>query len=58
MNAPVDHLNSVTITSVRFRNFKGLESYSIAFEHMNILVGPNNAGSLQSLGRFESLLLA
>jgi energy-coupling factor transporter ATP-binding protein EcfA2 len=46
----------VTITSVEFRNFKALEHYSVKFQHMNILVGPNNCGKSTVLGAFRALV--
>ena len=35
------------ITSVKFSNFKALRNYSVSLQRMNVLVGPNNSGSLQ-----------
>ena len=43
------------ITSVRFRNFKGLRDFSVSLRSMNILVGPNNSGKSTVLGAFRLL---
>ncbi len=43
------------ITSVRFKNFKGLKQCSVSLEEMNILVGPNNAGKSTVLSAFRLL---
>jgi len=45
----------VTITSVRFRNFKAFKDFSVSIEHMNILVGPNNSGKSTVIGAFRAL---
>lgn len=37
-------LSKVSITSVKFINFKALGDYSISMSDINILVGPNNSG--------------
>jgi hypothetical protein len=46
---------AVTITSAEFRNFKALEQYSVRFQHLNILVGPNNSGKSTVLSAFRVL---
>jgi energy-coupling factor transporter ATP-binding protein EcfA2 len=33
-----------TIRSIDFQNFKALRAFHVGLEHLNILVGPNNAG--------------
>jgi energy-coupling factor transporter ATP-binding protein EcfA2 len=45
----------VTVASVQFRNFKALSHYSVALEHMNILVGPNNCGKSTIIDAFRAL---
>jgi energy-coupling factor transporter ATP-binding protein EcfA2 len=47
----------VAITSVRFRNYKSLEDYSLSLGSFNVLVGPNNAGKSTILGAFRLLAL-
>ncbi|WNR45147.1 ATP-dependent nuclease [Paenibacillus roseipurpureus] len=47
--------NKVSIATVDFKNFKALRNFSIRLEHMNILVGPNNAGKSTSLSAFRAL---
>lgn len=37
-------MSKVSITSVKFINFKALGDYSISMSDINILVGPNNSG--------------
>ena len=44
-----------SITSVRFRNFKAFEDFSISLDRMNILVGPNNSGKSTVIGAFRVL---
>ncbi|MCE2451647.1 MAG: AAA family ATPase [Nitrospinae bacterium] len=43
------------ITSVKFRNFKALQNYSVTMRRMNILVGPNNSGKSTVLSAFRLL---
>lgn len=45
----------MSITSIRFRNFKALKEYSVSLQHMNILVGPNNSGKSTILSAFRVL---
>ena len=42
-------------TSVSFYRYKGFRQYSIALQHFNILVGPNNCGKSTILGAFRIL---
>ena len=46
---------SVTITRVRFRNYKVLRNFSVTLGRANILVGANNAGKSTLLGAFRVL---
>lgn len=48
----------VTITSVHFRFFKAFSDFSVSFEPMNILVGPNNSGKSTIIGVFRVLATA
>ena len=43
------------ISSVRFRNFKALRDFSVSFEKVNVLVGPNNSGKSTILSAFRAL---
>lgn len=43
------------ITSVKFKNFKALQDYSISLQRMNVLVGPNNSGKSTVLSAFRVL---
>ena len=45
----------MSITSVRFKNFKALQDYSISLHRMNVLVGPNNSGKTTVLSAFRVL---
>lgn len=45
----------VTITSAEFRNFKALSHYSVRFQSLSILVGPNNSGKSTVLSAFRVL---
>ncbi len=47
--------SGVSISSVRFRNFKAFSNFSISLERMNILVGPNNSGKSTVIGAFRVL---
>jgi len=53
--SPVALPSPVRITRVDFDNFKALEKYSLSFEHVNIIVGPNNAGKSTILSAFRAL---
>lgn len=37
-------MNEISITSIRFKNFKALSNFSIHLTDMNVMVGPNNSG--------------
>lgn len=43
------------ITSLKFRNYKGFEDFSVALRDFNVLVGPNNAGKSTVLGALRIL---
>jgi len=43
------------IRSARFKNFKGLQDYTIHLKDINVLVGPNNAGKSTVLDGFRAL---
>ena len=45
----------MSITSVRFKNFKALRDYSVSLQRMNVLVGPNNSGKSTVLSAFRVL---
>ncbi len=45
----------VRIRSVEFRNFKALRHFSLGIEHINLLVGPNNAGKSTLIDAFRLL---
>ena len=45
----------MTITSVKFTNFKALRDYSVSLKSVNILVGPNNCGKSTVLSAFRVL---
>ncbi|WP_370430358.1 AAA family ATPase [Klebsiella michiganensis] len=45
----------ITITSLKFYNFKALKNYSLSLEQCNILVGPNNAGKSTIISAFRIL---
>ena len=47
--------NGASITSVRFRNFKAFDDFSISLDRTNILVGPNNSGKSTVIGAFRVL---
>lgn len=49
---------TLTITSARFRDFKAFKDFSVSFRHMNILVGPNNAGKSTVIGALRALSAA
>jgi energy-coupling factor transporter ATP-binding protein EcfA2 len=46
---------NVRITSIRFRNYKAFEDYSVSLTQFNVLVGPNNAGKSTVLGAIRLL---
>lgn len=43
------------ITSIRFRNYKAFQDFSISLTSFNVLVGPNNAGKSTVLGALRIL---
>lgn len=43
------------IKSVKFKNFKSLENFTVSLDQRNILVGPNNAGKSTILDAFRAL---
>lgn len=45
----------VTIKRVEFTNFKAFSRFSVSLQHMNVFVGPNNAGKSTLLGAFRVL---
>lgn len=45
----------MSITSVKFTNFKALRDYSVSLQRMNVLVGPNNSGKSTILSAFRVL---
>jgi energy-coupling factor transporter ATP-binding protein EcfA2 len=46
---------SETITSIEFRDYKALRTFSLRLTSRNILVGPNNCGKSTILGAFRVL---
>lgn len=48
----------VTITSVRFKNYKSLSAFSLRLGKTSILVGPNNCGKSTIIGAFRALSIA
>jgi predicted ATPase len=44
-----------SITSIEFKNFKGLENFSIRLAEFNVLVGPNNSGKSSVLDALRVL---
>lgn len=46
---------SISITSLRFSNFKAFGEYSVSLSSANILVGPNNSGKSTVIGSFRLL---
>lgn len=45
----------MSVTSVKFTNFKALSRYSVSLQSVNILVGPNNCGKSTVLSAFRVL---
>ncbi|HFD32874.1 MAG TPA: hypothetical protein ENJ28_09245 [Gammaproteobacteria bacterium] len=45
----------MSITSVKFTNYKALKKYSASLQAVNILVGPNNSGKSTVLSAFRVL---
>jgi predicted ATP-dependent endonuclease of OLD family len=48
-------MSKIRISSVRFKNFKALKEYSVHFNELNVLVGPNNCGKSTIIGAFRIL---
>lgn len=46
------------ISSIKFKNFKALKSYSVSLDTCNILVGPNNSGKSTIISAFRILVAA
>lgn len=51
-------MESIKIKCIKFTNFKALKDYSISFQSMNILVGPNNSGKSTIISAFRILDVA
>lgn len=49
---------SVRISNIQFQNFKALKHYSLSFDQVNILVGPNNSGKSTIIGALRALDIA
>lgn len=47
--------HAVTVTEVRFENYKALEDFTLTLGRFNVLVGPNNAGKSTIIGAFRVL---
>jgi energy-coupling factor transporter ATP-binding protein EcfA2 len=47
--------DKTSLTSVQFREYKALSNYAVSFQHLNILVGPNNCGKSTVIGAFRAL---
>lgn len=48
-------MEKLRITSARFSKYKALDSFQIALQDFNVLVGPNNAGKSTIIGAFRIL---
>ena len=46
---------NMSVTSVKFNNFKALRNYSVSLQRMNVLVGSNNSGKSTILSAFRVL---
>ena len=53
-SAPTD----ISITSVLFEGYKAFRRYSVSFQRMNVLVGPNNCGKSTIIRAFRVLEIA
>ena len=51
-------MTTISITSIRFTNFKCLRNYTVSLSTVNILVGPNNAGKSTVLSALRLLEVA
>jgi energy-coupling factor transporter ATP-binding protein EcfA2 len=47
--------SNARITGVAFENFKAVHYYSLTFQQVNILVGPNNSGKSTIIGALRAL---
>ena len=47
--------NRQRFTSIKFKNFKAFDQYSVALREFNVLVGPNNSGKSTIIGAFRIL---
>lgn len=48
-------LSNISITSIKFTNYKALRNYSMSLHATNILVGPNNSGKSTIISAFRIL---
>ncbi len=46
---------SIRISGITLENFKAFEQYTLTFEQVNILVGPNNSGKSTIIGALRAL---
>ena len=51
-------MSEISITSIKFTNYKALGDYSISMNDTNILVGPNNSGKSTIISAFRVLEIA
>jgi energy-coupling factor transporter ATP-binding protein EcfA2 len=47
--------NPVRLTSIHFSQFKAFSNHTLAVDHMNVLVGPNNSGKSTIIGAVRAL---
>ena len=52
---PPHMTKNMSITSIKFSNFKALRNYSVSLQRMNVLVGSNNSGKSTILSAFRVL---
>ena len=52
---PPHMAKNMSITSIKFSNFKALQNYSVSLQRMNVLVGSNNSGKSTILSAFRVL---
>jgi energy-coupling factor transporter ATP-binding protein EcfA2 len=55
---PDETASNTRVTSVAFHRYKALRDFSVAFEHITVLVGPNNSGKSTVIGAFRVLSVA
>lgn len=48
-------MHPARITRVEFTNFKAFRRFTVSLDHINVLVGPNNAGKSTVLAAFRTL---